>query len=357
MDFFVTIEQRLGGLRDVLNTLSQQRFAGLDTQIERLNGARQRCTEFLDSLETFCEPDFENRAYWFSSFQAADPDTPNGMLNAAPLNIDDILDDQLFSRVSSLVCTSATLALRGSFKYFTHRVGLDRRETLRELVVPSPFDYEEQCRVAVAGFLPDPTKDEKFFHAQALSLLRDLIIRARVGSMVLFTSHRDLLAAADYLAQPLYEQDIPLLVQRDNAGRTALLNQFRNHGSSVLLGTSSFWEGVDVRGEALSLLVLYKLPFQVPSEPIVEAHCERLQRQGLTPFMHYQLPTALLRFRQGMGRLIRSRADRGVVLILDNRVLTKTYGRYFEEITPTRLRRATQPIELLDHVAGFFRSI
>jgi ATP-dependent DNA helicase DinG len=220
VDFFVTIEQRLGGLRDVLNTLSQQRFAGLDTQI----AATQRRAPALHGVSgfagNFCEPDFENRAYWFSSFQAADPDTPNGMLNAAPLNIDDILDDQLFSRVSSLVCTSATLALRGSFKYFTHRVGLDRRETLRELVVPSPFDYEEQCRVAVAGFLPDPTKDEKFFHAQALSLLRDLIIRARVGSMVLFTSHRDLLAAADYLAQPLYEQDIPLLVQRDNAGRT-----------------------------------------------------------------------------------------------------------------------------------------
>ncbi|MCD4828176.1 MAG: DEAD/DEAH box helicase [Candidatus Cloacimonetes bacterium] len=351
---FAELERRLINLRESLATTSAQLFGEQDAHLNRLDGTVQRCGEFRVSLEPFLQPDFDDHAYWLSSFNA-EQDAPNGMLHAAPLNIDEILNERLYDRLETLVCTSATLALRGVFKYFAHRVGLDRQENRRELVVPSPFDYTKQCRVLVAGFLPDPKDD--FFRPQALAVLRDLIGQTRTGSLVLFTSHRDLQNAADFLAQPLYEQDIMLLAQRRGTGRTSLLNQFRRHDSSVLLGTSSFWEGVDVRGAALSMLALYKLPFQVPSEPIVEAHIERLKRQGLNPFQHYQLPTALLRFRQGVGRLIRSRSDRGVILILDRRVLTKSYGHYFNEISPTPWRATQDPIELLDIVTAFFRSL
>ena len=352
---FAELERRLGNLRESLANTSAQLFGEQDAHLSRLDAARQRCGEFREALEPFLSTDYDDHAYWFSSFHA-EPNAPNGMLHAAPLNIDDILHEHLYEGLRSLVCTSATLALRGVFKYFSHRVGLDRQENRRELVVPSPFDYAQQCKVLVAGFLPDP-KDEKFYAPQALSVLRDLVSQTRVGSMVLFTSHRDLQHAADTLMQPFYEQDILLLAQTHGTSRTSLLNQFRKHGQAVLLGTSSFWEGVDVRGEALSLLALYKLPFQVPSEPIVEAHIERLKRQGHNPFQHYQLPTALLRFRQGIGRLIRSRSDRGVILILDRRVLTKSYGKYFGAISPTPWRATQEPVELLDIVTRFFRSV
>jgi Rad3-related DNA helicase len=157
--------------------------------------------------------------------------------------------------------------------------------------------------------------------------------------MVLFTSYKDLNAVFDHLSDTLYHRNRPFFAQGKGGSRSSILNEFKQMDNAVLLGTSSFWEGVDVQGKSLSLLILYKLPFMVPSEPIVEAYIDKLERENKDSFMHYMLPTALLRLRQGFGRLIRSKADSGIVLIMDSRVSRKQYGDYFKKVLPAKALR------------------
>ena len=174
--------------------------------------------------------------------------------------------------------------------------------------------------------------------------------------MVLFTSYKDLKAMYEGLEQTCFENDILLLAQGMSGSRSAMLNQFIENGKAVLLGTSSFWEGVDVQGESLSLLIVYKLPFQVPTEPIIEAYLEKLEKEGKRSFMYYSLPNALLKMRQGIGRLIRNKTDKGVILILDNRITTKEYGKYFKEIIPTKIQTTKNPVETIDAVTRKLKS-
>jgi ATP-dependent DNA helicase DinG len=175
--------------------------------------------------------------------------------------------------------------------------------------------------------------------------------------MLLFTSYKDQNLVFDSLSEVCYQKNISLLAQGKTGSRSAMLSEFKKIGDAVLLGTSSFWEGVDVQGESLSLLILYKLPFQVPTDPIVEAFIEKLEKQGKNSFMHYSLPNALLKMRQGFGRLIRSKSDRGVILILDNRIKTKEYGKFFEEILPTRINFVQNPEQTLTNIHNWFKKI
>ncbi len=356
IQFFRTLRNELQTLRDALVDVPHESFVEYDTHMTHLDGAIDRCKEFLQTFELLQQPDFSKTVFWLSSFYAKDPEVPNGILNFAPLDVDEKLNSLLYDRVPTIVFTSATLALRGSFKYFSTRMGISLVETrdIRELVVPSPFDYEKQTEVCVAGFLPEHT--DRFFGNQATTLIKETLLASRVGSMVLFTSYKDLNQMYENLGEVMYQNNVVMFAQGKGLNRSAMLDQFREHGNAVLLGTSSFWEGVDVQGKSLSLLILYKLPFQVPSEPIVEAYIEKLKDDGKDSFMHYMLPNALLKYRQGFGRLIRHKTDRGVVLILDTRVETKYYGKFFKQITPTRLRNASNPVELVDMVAGWFRT-
>ena len=182
--------------------------------------------------------------------------------------------------MKSIIFTSATIAIRNKFKYFANRMGLDQREEgfVKELVVKSPFDYSTQALVLVAGFLPDPK--DRFFAAQSLELIRQSVEISKAGTMVLFTAYKNLNEVYDSLYDEFNARDISLLAQGKGIGRSAMLKEFREHRNSVLLGTNSFWEGVDVPGESLELLVLHKLPFMVPSEPIVEAYLEKLNAEG-----------------------------------------------------------------------------
>jgi ATP-dependent DNA helicase DinG len=312
-------------------------------------------------LDSLIEPDFEKYAFWFSCLDVQLENYPSGIYNYAPIMVNDVLPNILYNRVKSMIFTSATLSLRNSFKFFVSNMGLDKLGTntsdvevktnkvVSEKVVPSPFDYDKQTLVINTSFLPDTS--DPFFFPQSKELIKTIVETNKVGSLVLFTSYKDLKAMYDGLEQSCYENDILLLGQGMSGGRTAMLNQFIEDGKAVLLGTSSFWEGVDVQGESLSLLILYKLPFQVPTEPIVEAYTEKLEKEGKRAFMFYSLPNALLKMRQGIGRLIRSKTDKGVILILDNRISTKEYGKYFKEIIPTRIMSATNPIETVDAVA------
>jgi ATP-dependent DNA helicase DinG len=191
-------------------------------------------------------------------------------------------------------------------------------------IFPSPFDYPSQCVFGVPNDLPEPREDEPAHGAAVVQVVRDLAFAADGGMFVLFTSHAALRRAANELRIGLGDR-WPLLVQGE-APRDVLLRRFRDAENAILLGTDSFWEGVDVPGRALRALILNKLPFKVPSEPLTAARLERLAAEGVDGFMNYLLPHAALKLKQGFGRLIRSREDTGVVVLLDSRVVTKRYG-------------------------------
>ena len=250
----------------------------------------------------------------------------NIALAAVPLDLAPLLRELVFDRNKTVVLTSATLAAGGEFDFLESRLGLSQSPspvTVREML-PSPFDYPSQCLFGVPNDLPDPREDEAAHDEAVAQIIRDLAYASDGGMFALFTSHGALRRAADRLRGQL-DPRWPLLVQGQGS-RDALLRRFREAGNGILLGTDSFWEGVDVPGRALRSLVLSKLPFKVPSEPLTAARLERLAEQGADGFFQYLLPHAALKLKQGFGRLIRSRSDVGVVVLLDSRVLNRRYG-------------------------------
>jgi ATP-dependent DNA helicase DinG len=254
-------------------------------------------------------------------------------LSTAPLDLAPALRELLFEKLETVILTSATLAAGGSFDFIEQRLGLagtgivSARETFA-----SPFDYGAQCLFGIPDDLPDPRADE-LLHAHATErIVSDLAMACDGGMFVLFTSYTALRRIADGLRRSLGGR-FPLLVQGE-APRDQLLRRFRESGRAILLGTDSFWEGVDVPGRALRALVLTKVPFKVPSEPVTAARLERLADAGEDGFAGYLLPHASLKLKQGFGRLIRSAQDAGVVVLLDGRVLTKRYGRVLLDSLP-----------------------
>jgi ATP-dependent DNA helicase DinG len=247
-------------------------------------------------------------------------------LSVVPLDLAPILRELLFDRLETVVLTSATLAAAGEFEFLQSRLGLSGESspvTVRE-IFPSPFDYPSQCVFGVPNDLPGPREDESGHGAAVVQVVSDLAYASDGGMFVLFTSHAALRRAAQELRAVLGNR-WPILVQGESP-RDVLLRRFREAENAILLGTDSFWEGVDVPGRALRTLILNKLPFKVPSEPITAARLERLADEGLDGFMNYLLPHAALKLKQGFGRLIRSRQDTGIVVLLDSRVVTKQYG-------------------------------
>ena len=247
-------------------------------------------------------------------------------LAAVPLDLAPILRELIFERVRTVTLTSATLAASGEFGFLEGRVGLSIEPcpVTERAILPSPFDYLEQCVFGIPNDIPDPREDEPGHAGAVLQVVTDLAHASDGGMFVLFTSHGALRRTAAEL-RAIQGERWPILVQGE-APRDTLLRRFRDLGRAILLGTDSFWEGVDVPGRALRALVLTKLPFKVPSEPLTAARLERLAEQGEDGFMGYLLPHAALKLKQGFGRLIRTRTDVGAVVLLDKRVLTKRYG-------------------------------
>lgn len=255
-------------------------------------------------------------------------------LSAVPLDLAPMLRDLLFDRLETVALTSATLAAGGEFAFLASRIGLSGEGspvTVQEMF-PSPFPYDEHCLLGIPDDIPDPREDEPAHDAAVAQVVRDLAWASDGGIFVLFTSHAALRRAAVAVRQELGHR-FPILVQGEGQ-RDHLLRRFREAGNAILLGTSSFWEGVDVPGRALRGLVLAKLPFKVPSEPITAARLERLAEQGEDGFFGYLLPHAALKLKQGFGRLIRGADDVGVVLLLDRRVVTRRYGAMLLEGLP-----------------------
>jgi len=249
----------------------------------------------------------------------------NVFLQATPIEVGQILRECLWSKLETSVLTSATLAVGGGFDYIRQRLGLDHA---RELIVASHFDYESQAILFVPPDLPDPRTPE--FVGKAVTVIRQLLEITRGRAFVLFTSYKQMNEVYERLLGLL---DYPMLKQGD-APKSALLEQFRLTPNAVLFGTSSFWQGVDVQGEQLSCVIIDRLPFAVPSDPVVAARVKAIDSGGGNAFFEYQVPSAVITLKQGFGRLIRSLHDRGLLALLDNRILKKQYGRVFVESLP-----------------------
>jgi len=277
-------------------------------------------------------------------------------VSTVPLDLAPILREDLFRRATTTVVTSATLATEGRFDFLTSRLGLDDPELEpRTGIYPSPFRYHEQAILAVARDVPAPNFNASGHFSALANITYDLAQASDGGMFVLFTSHRDVRAMAAEMRARGAEKRWPVLVHGDDS-RDSLLARFRESGGAVLLGTSSFWEGVDVPGDALRALLIAKLPFRVPTEPITAANCEAISERGGDPFVEYMLPHAALRLKQGFGRLIRSGTDRGVVVIADPRVVTKGYGRGLLNGLPPARRLVGAWTEILTEIQKFYSS-
>jgi ATP-dependent DNA helicase DinG len=346
--------KQLTALSNTFSTLNSQQVPNYDVLTDTIHSYLMRSSETEENLLALENPDLDENALWIENAYRPDSKNPVSTFCYAPVDVSTHLNRMLYETVPSIVFTSATLALRGSFKYFFSQSGLSLvpPEKMDTSIVDSPFDYDAQSRLMVGSFLPE--HKDRFFTNQALGCVEQLVTTTNVGTMILFTSYRDLNNVYDHLSDTLYHNKRPFFAQGKTNSRTSMLEEFKRHNNAVLLGTNSFWEGVDIQGESLSLLILFKLPFQVPSEPVVEALIEKLDRENKDSFMHYMLPNALLKLRQGFGRLIRSKTDRGIVLIMDSRVSNKRYGEYFKQVLPTKCLEMRSELELLSEVSRFF---
>ncbi|MDB4908155.1 MAG: helicase c2 [Gemmatimonadetes bacterium] len=273
-------------------------------------------------------------------------------VSMVPLDLAPILRDDLFGRVKTTVVTSATLTADERFDFLTQRLGLRDKAPVTG-IFPSPFRYGEQALLAIPNDVPAPNVDAAGHMRAVTRIVLDVAEASDGGMFVLFTSHKDVRAMAAELRSRGVERRWPLLVHGDES-RDVLLARFRDAGSGILLGTASFWEGVDVPGNALRALILAKLPFRVPTEPITAAQCEAIEAHGGNAFAEYMLPHAALRLKQGFGRLIRTATDRGVVVICDPRIVTKHYGRGLLDALPPARRTVGRWRALLEEVQSFY---
>ncbi len=346
--------KQLQALSNVFSSYNSKQVPNYDALGENLASSVLRGVELENNLLAVENPDLDNYALWIENSFRPEGKSPASEICYAPVDVSTHLNRMLYEVVPSIVFTSATLALRGSFKYFFSQSGLSLvpAERISTSIVDSPFDYHTQSSLMVGSFLPE--HKDKFFINQALACVEQIVTSTNVGTMILFTSYKDLNSVYDHLADVLYHSKRPFFAQGKAVSRSSMLEEFKRHKNAVLLGTNSFWEGVDIQGESLSLLILFKIPFQVPTDPVVEALIDKLDRENKDSFMHFMLPNALLKLRQGFGRLIRSKADRGIVLIMDSRVSNKAYGEYFKQVLPAQCLEMRSELELLSEISRFF---
>jgi ATP-dependent DNA helicase DinG len=340
LDNLGTLLEAMEMLRERI-TVDQTLREKLEQQLMELRGGASRVESASDALRTALRPGDDGKMQmvrWMERQAAREGREGNLTLNAAPLDLSAVLRETVFEKVPTVVLTSATLATEGNFRFVRQRLGLhaalEDEKRVAEAVFPSPFDFATQALVAVPTDLPMPAGDHDPRHDEAT--VRAVLEHARIsdgGLFVLFTSYRALRHVAGELRARRADLEWPLFVHGEGP-RHQLVERFAASGRGILLGTTSFWEGVDVPGHALRGLVIPRLPFKVPTEPVTAARIEAIEAAGGNSFLQYMLPHAAIRLKQGFGRLVRSRQDHGVVLVLDGRVARKSYGRYFTDSLP-----------------------
>ncbi len=315
-------------LEDLRKELVKEEFRNVDDCYELANFAG-RCGEIAEECAFFLEQSDPNQAYWLETFGRRGADIA---MRSAPVVVADLLRERVFSKTPTAVLTSATLSIgkEPSFQYVKEQLGLDKPD---ELQLGSPFDYKRQVRLFICAGMPSPTEKAEFEAAAPERVFKYLQMSGG-RAFVLFTSYDLLDKVHEALAQRLEQMNIRVLRQGDGLPRHLMLKRFKENIGSVIFGADSFWQGVDVPGEALENVIIARLPFPVPRDPLVEAKSEWLTRQGRDPFREYSLPEAVMKLKQGFGRLIRAKTDKGIVVILDSRIKTKWYGRLFLDSLP-----------------------
>ncbi|PLY12347.1 MAG: helicase [Sedimenticola sp.] len=316
------IQNAIADLRRELLTLSEQ-LQILKGRGKGLDSCLARSEQLLASLSSVCDTGADDDIRWFETQRQS------FRLNRTPLDISEMFHAQMLRHPGSWIFTSATLAVGNRFDHFQRQLGLSEVATG---LWDSPFDYPNQALWFVPKGLPDPRTPE--YTRAVLEVAEQVLEASRGRAFLLFTSHRALRKAADYLEGRI---SYPVLVQ-GTAPKGELLERFRELGNAVLLATASFWEGVDVRGEALSCVIIDKLPFASPGDPVLQARIDAVRKRGGNPFFEFQLPQAAIALKQGAGRLIRDGTDSGVLVICDPRLLKKGYGHVFLESMPPMAR-------------------
>lgn len=294
-----------------------------------LTSAAERCILLATTVDTWLEQKIEDAVYW-TELSGRHQDRLK--LQCAPVEVAPVLRTELFEKVKTVILTSATLAVGGQdFGFVKERLGVARAA---ELKLGSPFDYRANARLILPKNMPDPTENAAVYESAVCERIKRHVAETEGHAFVLFTSYRMMQHCASRLSSWFREHNYALYSQADGTPRTLMLERFREDPRGVLFGADSFWQGVDVPGDALQNVIITKLPFSVPDHPLLEARLEAIRKRGGNPFFEYQVPEAVIKLKQGFGRLIRTKTDRGQVVILDPRVRTKRYGRQFLESLP-----------------------
>ncbi len=338
-DSYASYLTALDRLRDELDRIKD---------VDEMAGLKRRVADLKQSSSFLMETADPNTVFWierraaggvknFSRTESGTPASFHTFLQATPIDVSEILTETLFKTFPTVILTSATLTVQGGFDHISKRLGLSGA---RELTVPSHFNYSKQALLYLPPYLPDP-RDANFLPAAA-ERMRKVLELTRGRAFCLFTSYAQMRTLYERM---LIELPFPLLLQ-GQAPRKALLDEFRETPNAVLFGTSSFWQGVDVQGEQLSCVIIDRLPFGVPSDPVMQARMEAIEHAGGKPFHDLQIPQAVITLKQGFGRLIRSASDRGVLVLLDNRVQRQSYGKIFlDSLPPYRLTQDIADVE------------